>query len=109
MVLLVFHYLGLLPGRLVHVQPVLEDVLDDAGGEEVEHAHSALKEEADLGGGDVVLYQLPDNVDVVAPLAQAVQRRVDLGARALDDEGAVAAEDVVELITKRYLAPGRFT
>lgn len=51
----------------------------------------------DLRAAHVVLEHLLDDVDVAPPPLQARQRLVDVGARALDDEGAEAAEDMLEV------------
>ena len=83
---------------VVLIKAMLVDVLNDRSRNEISHAHLALEEQADLGAADVVLDQLLDHVDVFFPVLQARQGVVDVGACTLDDEGPVAAEDVVEIL-----------
>lgn len=73
--------------RLVFVEMVLLDVVDDGDGDQVAHAHFSTQEETDLGAADVVLDQLLDNVDVVFPRLQSCKRFVDIGSTAFHDEG----------------------
>jgi hypothetical protein len=74
-----------LPFLHLPVQSVLADILDDASGEEVVHAHSLSEELSDSGTRDVIRNQLPDHVyilqpvlsKIIAPLLQRRQRIVD--------------------------------
>jgi hypothetical protein len=88
------------------VQPVVVDVVDDDGRDEVLDAHALADKEADLCRRDVVPDRLLDHVDVV-PVEGERGPRVD-GRRGkdglvefrlgpLDDVAAVDAENVVEL------------
>lgn len=80
---------------------MLLDVRDDGRGEQVAHGEPALEEEPDLRRRHVVLDELRDEVDVVPPAREVLDRLVDVRARALDDERAVAPEDVLELRARR--------
>jgi len=70
-------------GTVFVVQAVLFDVPDDGLGHEVADAHVATAEETDLGGRNVVLHQLLNDVDVVFPLLELRQSLVDVGAGTL--------------------------
>lgn len=52
----------------------------------------------DLRAAHIILEHLLDNVDVPPPPLQTRQRLVDVRPRPLDDEGAEAAQDVLEVV-----------
>lgn len=76
---------------------MLLDIIDDGLGDKIADAHLPPEEEADLGARDVILDELLDLPDIVLPGLQAAEGVLEIGAGALDDEAAVAAEDVVEV------------
>ena len=61
---------------VVAVEAVLVDVVDDLVGNVVADALTPLAEEADLGGGDIVLNELRDYADVLLPLRELNERVV---------------------------------
>lgn len=64
-------------------QPVFLDILHDGFWDEIPDRHVAAQEEADLGGGDVILDELLDHPDVVLPGLEGGEGLVDVGAGAL--------------------------
>ena len=96
MILLIFLNLRL-PASLVYVKTVLQNIINNTRWEKVQNTHSALKEESNFGGGYIVLNQLPNDVNIVAPLAQSIKSSVNFGSGTLDDERTVTTEDVIEL------------
>lgn len=65
---------------------------------QIPHAQVLLQKQPHLGRADVVLDDLADDPDVALVLAQRGERLINVGAGALDDEGAVRAEDGVEVL-----------
>ena len=61
------------------------DVLHDGLRDEVADGHVAAAEEADLGGGDVVLDELLDDPNVVFPRLEGREGFVDVCTRSLWD------------------------
>jgi hypothetical protein len=95
----------------ISVQAMCADILDDASGEQVMHAHSLADELADGGRRNIVCDQLLDHMNVFAPVlaaefvAQLLQRRqcvFDRGSAALDHEHAVLTENVVQIFDVPY-------
>lgn len=89
--------LGVARGRIVLIQPVLLYVIHNCGGEEVLHGQPTAQEKPYFRGRNIVLDELRDEVDVVSPSCEAVGRLVHARPRALDDEGTVPSEYVIEL------------
>ena len=58
---------GRAAGTIIFIQTVLLDIANDRNGNQVADAHLTPQEQTDLGTANVVLDELLDDVDVVAP------------------------------------------
>ena len=54
-------------GTIIFIQTVLLDIANHRNGNQVADAHLTPQEQTDLGTANVVLDELLDDVDVVAP------------------------------------------
>jgi hypothetical protein len=66
--------------------------------DQISDAQVLLQEEPDFRRADVVLDDLADDPDIVLILPERGESLVDVGPRALDDEGAVRSEDRVQVL-----------
>jgi len=72
--------------------------LHDRVRNQISDTEVLLQKQADFRRADIVLDHLADNPDVVLILPERGKGLVDVGPRALDDEGAVRSEDRVQVI-----------
>ena len=62
-------FLLLLLLAIVQIQAILQYIIHHASGYQVSHAQTSAEEQADLGGGHVVVNHLRDEKNVVSPAA----------------------------------------
>lgn len=63
-----------------------------------------IKTSTHLGTGNIVLDQLIDKMDVIAPSCETVCGLIHVGACTLDNEAAISPQNVVELQVRGFLA-----